>query len=286
MLVTNQTTSDIYFGPLHLGAGIGTQLTIDDTSATSLYLTDDAVADAVNNAYNAGKITVSGAADPFPRPTGVPSLLHGDGNPEGMVFAPHGSVYMRRDGTLTNGGVLYLKTTGVTLNTGWIDIPTASGATAALPTGTVAAYAGSSPPTGWLLCDGSAVSRSVYSTLFSVISTTYGAGDGSSTFNLPDLRGRMPAGRAASGGHADVSTLGNNEGIALANRRPRHYHPVRYQDNNAQMTAGGGGTGGQVNRGEWSASPVNVFAGPSGAPGDGTAQDAPAYLVINYIIKA
>src|SRR5438270_366858 len=99
MIVTNQTTSDIYFGPLHLGAGVGTQLTIDDTSATSLYLTEDAVADAVNNAYNASKITVSSQAQPFPRPTGVPQLLHGDGNPEGLVYAPQGSLYMRRDGS-------------------------------------------------------------------------------------------------------------------------------------------------------------------------------------------
>ena len=117
MLVTNQTTSDIYFGPLHLGAGVGTQLTVDDTTATSLYLTNDSVADALNNAYQSGKITVSGAADPFPRPTGTPQLLHGDGDPEGLVYAPQGSLYMRRDGTGTNS--LYVKTTGVTYNTGW-----------------------------------------------------------------------------------------------------------------------------------------------------------------------
>jgi len=102
MLVTNQTSSDIYFGPLHLGAGIGTTLTVDDTSSTSLYLTEDTVADALNNAYNSGKITVSGAAQPFPRPTGVPEVLHGDGDPEGLVFAPQGSVFMRRDGLVSN----------------------------------------------------------------------------------------------------------------------------------------------------------------------------------------
>ena len=117
MIVTNQTTQDLYFGPLHLGAGVGTQLTIDDTTATSLYLTSDSVADAVNNACNSGKITVSSAAAPFPRPTGVPQLLHGDGNPEGLLYAPQGSVYMRRDGTGANN--LYVKTTGVTIDTGW-----------------------------------------------------------------------------------------------------------------------------------------------------------------------
>ena len=117
MLVTNQSSSDIYFGPLHLAGGVGQTLTVDDTSATSLYLTDDAVADALNNAYNAGKITVSGEAQPFPRPTGVPQLLHGNGNPEGIVYAPQGSLYMRRDAGNATG--LYVKTTGITLSTGW-----------------------------------------------------------------------------------------------------------------------------------------------------------------------
>jgi hypothetical protein len=142
MIVTNQTSSDIYFGPLHLAAGVGTQLTVDDTSATSLYLINDSVADALNNAYNSGKITVTGAADPFPRPTGDPQLLHGSGNPDGLVFAPQGSVYMRRDGVQTNGGVLYMKTTGVTFNSGWLNLATASGASALLPAGTIAGYGG------------------------------------------------------------------------------------------------------------------------------------------------
>lgn len=115
MLVTNQTAQDYWFGPLHLAAGVGETLTVDDTTATSLYLSDDAVADAINNLYAAAKITVSSAAAPFPRPTGVPELLHGDGSPEGRVFAPQGSVYMRRD----QGG-LYVKTTGATLDTGWV----------------------------------------------------------------------------------------------------------------------------------------------------------------------
>lgn len=79
MLVTNQTTQDYWFGPLHLAAGVGEQLTVDDTTETSLYLTDDAVADAINNLYASGYITVSSAASPFPRPTGMPQVLHGDG---------------------------------------------------------------------------------------------------------------------------------------------------------------------------------------------------------------
>lgn len=63
-----------------------------------------------------------------------------------------------------------------------------------IPTGIVLPYTGSAAPTNWFLCDGSAKSRTTYATLFSVISTSYGVGDGSTTFNIPDMRGRIPVG--------------------------------------------------------------------------------------------
>jgi len=121
VLVTNQTTQDYWFGPLHLAAGVGEQLTVDDTTETSLYLTDDAVADAINNLYASGYITVSSAASPFPRPTGMPQVLHGDGSPEGLTYAPQGSLFLRRDGG--DAWHLYVKTTAVTVNTGWFALP-------------------------------------------------------------------------------------------------------------------------------------------------------------------
>lgn len=77
-----------------------------------------------------------------------------------------------------------------TLQWGGVDI---------LPVGVVQAYAGSSTPTGWLLCDGSAVSRTTYAKLFAVIGTTYGTGDGVDTFNLPNLVDKFVEGSATSG---------------------------------------------------------------------------------------
>jgi len=62
------------------------------------------------------------------------------------------------------------------------------------PTGSMMMWVGASAPTGWLLCDASAVSRTTYATLYSVIGDTYGNGDGSTTFNVPDMRGRVPIG--------------------------------------------------------------------------------------------
>ncbi len=63
-----------------------------------------------------------------------------------------------------------------------------------IPPGGIIQYGASTAPTGFLLCDGSAVARGTYSTLFGILSTTYGVGDGSTTFNLPDLRSRLPIG--------------------------------------------------------------------------------------------
>jgi microcystin-dependent protein len=70
------------------------------------------------------------------------------------------------------------------------------------PSGSVISYAGASAPTGWLLCSGQTVSRTTYSSLFAAIGTTYGVGDGSTTFTLPDMRGRVVAGVDNMGGSA------------------------------------------------------------------------------------
>ena len=62
------------------------------------------------------------------------------------------------------------------------------------PVGSLMPYAGTTPPDGWLICDGSEISRTSYSRLFAVIGTTYGSGDGNSSFNLPDFHGRYLSG--------------------------------------------------------------------------------------------
>ena len=65
--------------------------------------------------------------------------------------------------------------------------------------GSIAAFAGSSLPSGWLLCNGSAISRTTYSALFSSVGTTYGTGDGSTTFNVPNLVDKFIEGATTSG---------------------------------------------------------------------------------------
>lgn len=118
---------------------------------------------------------------------------------------------------------------GGTTTTGSGAFVLASGATVTnlngvLPTGMMVPYAGTAAPSGggWLFCDGSAVSRTTYAALFAVCSTNFGAGDGSTTFNLPDMRGRTPVGYDASnatgrmtnsaGNGISASTVGNSGG--------------------------------------------------------------------------
>ena len=80
-------------------------------------------------------------------------------------------------------------------------------------TGIIVPWSSGSVPTGFLECNGAAVSRSTYSDLFAVVGTTYGAGDGSSTFNLPDLRGRAVAGQDDMGGSSANRLTGQTDGV-------------------------------------------------------------------------
>jgi microcystin-dependent protein len=86
-----------------------------------------------------------------------------------------------------------------------------------IPSGVMHQYAGATAPSGYLLCDGSAVSRTTYAALFAVLSTTYGAGNGSTTFTLPDLRGRVPMG-AGTGTGLNASGAGAPTGTTQTAR--------------------------------------------------------------------
>jgi len=111
--------------------------------------------------------------------------------------------------TLTTNTVPYVCQGGTSpqLCNSNITTDSSGNASSILPSGTILTWAGTTVPLGFLWCNGQTVSRTTYSGLFAVIGTTYGAGDGSATFNLPDTRGRTIVGVDAMGGSSAVSRI-------------------------------------------------------------------------------
>jgi microcystin-dependent protein len=167
------------------------------------------------------------------------------------------------------------------------------------PTGSVVDFAGASAPTGWLLCDGSAVSRTTYSALFAVIGSTYGTGDGSTTFNLPDARGRVTVGTGLGSGLTN-RTLAANGGeethvLSIA-ELAAHNHPISINDPQHQHGIPGqaacltGNTAVTIYGG--AAAAINSVAGGTGISatsannGSGTGHNTMMpFITLNKIIK-
>lgn len=140
-----------------------------------------------------------------------------------------------------------------------------------LPIGTILAYSYSVAPTDYLICDGAAINRVTYANLFSLIGTIYGIGDGVNTFNLPDLRQRLPMGVAASG---TGSTLGATGG------QIDHIHTI---DPPATTTGAPSATSGQL------VGVVNVASATHTHDVDvsqfNSGANNPPFLAIYFIIK-
>ena len=143
-----------------------------------------------------------------------------------------------------------------------------------LPTGTLLPYGAAAAPSGYLLCNGAAVSRTTYAALFGVIGDAYGVGDGSTTFNLPDMVGNVPVGIGGSGVTNLGDTGGEQEHTLLTAEMPSHNHSI-------PRGSSSGGTGDQVMRAFSPTSSVNT-----GSAGSNTAhQNMQPYQGVNYIIK-
>jgi microcystin-dependent protein len=97
-----------------------------------------------------------------------------------------------------------------------------------VPPGCISAYAGASAPGGWLICNGQQVDRQIYANLFSVIGTIYGNGDGSTTFNVPNLKGRHIMGVDSTASEFDVlgETGGEKKHLLTVDEMPTHSHNV------------------------------------------------------------
>jgi microcystin-dependent protein len=160
-------------------------------------------------------------------------------------------------------------------------------ASKALP-GFINTYAGSSAPTGWLICNGSAISRSTYSDLYAVIGTTYGIGDGSTTFNIPDFRAASPAGAGTSTGYTANETL--TLGTKYDDQAQGHWHTVGAKDNHdvirRYVGAGGGngGASGSSSSAQDYQAETMITNGSNGTPRVGSVTKG-KQLAVNFIIK-
>lgn len=149
-----------------------------------------------------------------------------------------------------------------------------------LPIGSVSAYAGDNIPTNWLKCNGAKVSRTEYQELFEVIGTTYGSGDGSTTFNVPNISERVIVGSAGDGEFATGNIGGEKEHALTVDEMPSHKHGVGYVGGNANGNhAGMPGTSAEPNSYN-----NELFINSKG--GDQPHNNMQPYIVLNYIIKA
>lgn len=146
----------------------------------------------------------------------------------------------------------------------------------AVPAGTIIMFGGSSAPTGYLLCDGSAVSRTTYADLFAIIGGNFGTGDGSTTFNVPDMRSRHPIGMGQGSGLTNrvLATTGGAETHTLVTGEiPAHTHTIP----SAGVATAGAGQGVTTDAG------TGQSTGSAG--GGGAHNNMGPFLTVNFCIK-
>lgn len=191
-----------------------------------------------------------------------------------------------------------------TVNEPWIWADTALDFAGLALTGEIKMGGWASSPAGWLLCDGSAVNRTTYADLFNAIGTSYGVGDGTTTFNVPDFRGRGPVGAGTGSGltaralgqtggeEAHILTLGELAQHSHTVTDPQHSHGINspgglivVQDNTATNGIVGGAIQKMQGRGD-----VTINNGATGITvqntGSNTAHNnMQPYGVATFVIK-
>ena len=150
-----------------------------------------------------------------------------------------------------------------------------------VPAGVIEMFGGSTAPSGYLICDGSAVSRTTYSKLFTAIGTTYGAGDGSTTFNVPNIKGRVVVGYNSAETEFDAlgETGGEKTHTLTVAEMPSHNHSKTVIPRDTQWLAPSQGW-------NYSFTDGATYTHYTDDTGGGDAHNnLQPYIVLNYIIK-
>ena len=189
--------------------------------------------------------------------------------------------------------------TTLTANTANITTITATNYTGGgiAPTGSLTMWAGAvaSPPTGWLACNGANVSRSTYSALFAVVGTSFGIGDNSTTFGLPNLLNRFPVGAgntyalAVTGGSANATLVSHTHTATSTVTDPQHSHTQTRPDTSGGSSGPGNiGVSGSVSSYLSTANAstgITVATTNSTEGSSATNANLPPYIAVGFIIK-
>jgi microcystin-dependent protein len=163
-----------------------------------------------------------------------------------------------------------------------------------VPTGSVIMWPSNTIPSDWKLCNGAAISRITYGTLFSLLGITFGAGDGSTTFNLPDYRNKMPYGAdavvvGATGGSADAIVVSHTHTATSTVTDPGHIHAVTSYYNGSSIANQASSYANQNSASNFNTQSavtgITVATSNTTTGVSGTNANLPPYLGINFIIK-
>lgn len=156
-----------------------------------------------------------------------------------------------------------------------------------IPTGGIILWPSASVPTGFFALDGSAINRTTYAVLFGLFGTTFGAGNGTTTFNLPNMQRRVAVGVGGSSGPNLSNTIGSTGGeethTLVTSEMPSHTHVQQFE--NTSMVNGGGGGSSVLGRAVASAPETNPAVITQATGGGGAHNVLQPSIILNYIIK-
>jgi len=308
VFTTNVTISDNSSGPAllitQLGAGAAIRVQDETDPDSSPFVVDSTGSVGIGIASPANKLDVAGGAIQISTSAGTArTILSADSTDS--IFAASDD----RNFTIKTNAAARLTINSSTA-TSTVPVVLPSDPTTALqastkqyvdtltgsPAGVIMAFAGATAPTGFLACDGSAVSRTTYATLFAAISTTWGAGNGTTTFNVPDLRGMFVRGTGTNNTGSSSGAAGPSVGSYVADTFQGHYQSVSDPGHTHTYTAVisgpviAGGSGANTTTGTTSSSTTGLTVtapsndGTNGVPRTGTETKPKNYGVL-YIIK-
>lgn len=199
----------------------------------------------------------------FQAQTSTPALVSASNTQVGCLFVN------------TNNSLMYENSAGSVVTV----IGGATDTSGLIPAGVFMPYGGTNTPDGWIACTGGAVSRTTYARLFNAIGTIWGTGDGSTTFNVPDMAGFVPVGQSAGGLFVTLaSSTGEVSHTLSASEIPSLSGSFQARDSNS-----GGTSDPQLSNGSGTLQSVNVSVNTSG--GGAAHNNVQPSKVVRYIIK-